>query len=327
MLTSPAVDSILILGVLAAIGMIGVSISRLLVALRVRMIHGNTSQEATYGLETSTGSTISEPVIEDHSSPSGKHPEIPTETAPSHYVSIYIRKDRINKASIDNYFDTRTNFIRMASRSIYSLHYLPNKHVLKFLSEDEEEVARASAEYLEKKYRAYYKEVEARIAAGVYHTCVLQLPTGVRDEAVSQGYQHMLEVAVDLLYKQTVSHYTNSWLIDDTLFNLYVIPEAFVSYSYSIIDDKNILSEYFRYDEEGVTYPDELYVNLSGVVDNQVQRRRKWLDLAISERDPVSKDQFVRAINSLVEDRDETDQSEQDDAQAKKEIADQLVMS
>lgn len=222
------------------------------------------------------------------------------------FVRIGIKKDRIDKTNIDRYFDVLIRYVEKAEHTIHVLEFEPVLNVLKALSRSNEPYFQEIAKYLGGRYEDYFKTIEHMVVnKGVRYVRIIQLPLAVRDEARKKEQREVIEMGIDYAFKKTIEHLTRLWKakVEDR-FQLYIIPEAAVSYSYMLIDNSYAISEFFRINRSGVSFPDELYVNKWDSIPEQIMNRQEMINSILKNNKGVMIDDFIAASNALKERRE-----------------------
>ena len=206
------------------------------------------------------------------------------------FVRIKIKKNRIDRKSIDTYFNLTNQYISKAKKSIKVVDYLPSNNVIKGLYDDTSAYSDENADYLIKKYVEYYENLERVVASNdkLEYTRISQVSGMYRKDELSEREE--IEKAIELMTPTLISHIAESLKIfnkERNKFEFYVCSKPAVLYNFVIIDNKYILSEYPFYNPEGVSFPDEMYVNRRSYLTAQFRKRNKMFDVLMSNKKPI----------------------------------------
>lgn len=150
--------------------------------------------------------------------------------------------------TLTKYFLSMEKYVRLARENIVVLDYLA--HHRSFNAIKDPELARS--------YESYFKVIEGQvIERGLFYTRIMQLPLG---EIKALSRDELIYRCVELMFSETLEHIKR--LYDSTCdFQLYILGTPLRPYSYMIIDNMYLLSEYERYDRSNVSLPDHLIVD------------------------------------------------------------------
>lgn len=224
------------------------------------------------------------------------------------FVRIKIKENNYDNPSIDEYFTSLSSVITQAKTSIKVVEYLPSNNVIRglFLSKKGNLVndfADKNAKGLLKKYKEYYAHLRGYVRDNkdIEYTRVLQISGWFRDK--EEGTRDkLINTTMELLPPALIEHIGAMFNSNcEDKFSLYILSEPVVVYNYLIADKKMVASEYFRYNKEGINFPDEMYINVLGdsspYEGSQLEKRTKLFDEIIKKNEPISKAEFIEAVS------------------------------
>lgn len=193
------------------------------------------------------------------------------------FVRINIKRSYVDYDSIDKYFEITNDYIQTAKESIRIANYLPSNNVIIGLYKDKSEFSNDNAAYLKKKYEEYYKNLEGVIKANrdIEYTRIAQISGFYRNHQYPD-LKDLVERAIDFMTPNQIEHIFKMYSkcgYGRGRFKFYIRKTPASLYNYMIIDDEFVLSEYPNYNENGVSFPDELYINRKTSLSSQFEKR------------------------------------------------------
>lgn len=193
-------------------------------------------------------------------------------------VHSYNFKEEGNKEYrpyIENFFRSVREHLLTAEKSVHICDYIAKmrgisqKEHLKFFNEQD---------------ALYYRSMEARLAEKQFlYQRIVQLPLGVD----ITDFEEAVAMVVDQLFPDMVRHFYHCLVEHHRISHFYVILRPYRLYTYYISDRKTIMTEYPRFDKNGIPIPDLFFVNHQNPFDAHAVGS-KYIDSCL--------DEFERAI-------------------------------
>jgi hypothetical protein len=115
-------------------------------------------------------------------------------------------------------------------------------------------------DYYTREATAYFHKIETRLAATQFtYSRIFQLPLGSKIDDARSAKQYVVET----LLPSTFAHLCRCLYHHENQCAFYIVPRPFRMYSYYLIDESTIITEYNRFDKDGVPVPDLLFVNMA----------------------------------------------------------------
>ncbi len=212
------------------------------------------------------------------------------------FVRIKIKKGKgdkevidISKESIDNYFNLINKYLSKAQKSIKVVDYFSSKNVIRGLYDSNYEHSDEQADYLKAKYKEYYTNLKDIFLNNekIEYTRISQISGMYRNEDLDP-LDKRAEKAISLMTPTLTFHLFDILKTKQDRFKFYICNAPAVLYNYMIIDDKYVLSEYPFYSPEGITFPDEMYVNRKSSLSNQLEKRKKLFEVLMRGKTNVN---------------------------------------
>ncbi|MEM1055992.1 MAG: hypothetical protein AAGI52_10735 [Bacteroidota bacterium] len=229
------------------------------------------------------------------------------------FVNIGLSRDGI-RDNFHKYIDSLISYVEKANRSIVVVEYLPRKNILQKYSE----IGDKKLTYdLARQYSRYFRSLERAICEKeITYTRIWQL--SITDRAMNSeplSADESLIRSAHLSYRRTLEHVrdvfdcTPELNSGEKLFQLYVASEAIVSYSFMIIDDEYIVSEYPRHDRNAYSIPDALYVDHSSskedIVSKIIEKNSKYAKLLTENKEDVEGSFYNKVLRKEIVERAE----------------------
>jgi hypothetical protein len=217
------------------------------------------------------------------------------------FVRIKIKKKEVDYESIDNYFELTNKYLSKAKKSIKIVDYFSSHNVIMGLYNSRHECSDEQATYLKEKYGQYYNNLKDKILNNENITCtrIAQISGIYRKENLKQ-LEKRTERLISLMTPTLTSHLFDLLKIEKNRFEFYICDTPAVLYNYMIIDDKYVLSEYPLYSPEGITFPDEMYVNKYNFLSAQIKKRIKLVNVLKEHKTKVNYNLFYKAYEKFM---------------------------
>lgn len=152
---------------------------------------------------------------------------------------------------IQQFFEAINRFLLQTERSLFVCDYIAARQGIK---------QKAPLEQYFEQDRLYFSQIEKRLAGQQfqYHR-IIQLPLG----SAVRNLNEALELVAEELLPDTFAHLCRCLRDHPELCHFYVVIHPFRLYTYYVVDQQTILTEYPRFDKSGVPVPDLLFVNHS----------------------------------------------------------------
>ena len=165
-----------------------------------------------------------------------------------------------NKQNYNSFFDSyfrimRKYILEEVTESIYLLDYVAREIGVDF---------KGNKDYYHKENSRYFNDLEQKLSAMAAkneefkYTRIAQLPLECSVETFEQGVQKLIEIlsleSFQHIWKNFCSNYK-------AFFSLYLLIKPIRLFSWWIVDEKKILSEYSFYDIRNIPIPNLLFMN------------------------------------------------------------------
>jgi hypothetical protein len=200
-----------------------------------------------------------------------------------------VRVKNATLLDLESYFEALTRFSKEAHRSILIVDYLAHHGSLK-------------GDAVFKLYKRYFQEIEAVVREkGLTYTRIVQLPLS----RIARNRNQKIIDGLSLMFVETFDHIER--MLNSTAdFNLYFLDAAFRPYSFIIVDESAILTEYDRYTPQGTSVADHTIINRAVTnspstlqVSSLIAIQKGWCDrLTLNERE-VTKEEFSELKNQM----------------------------
>ncbi len=194
-----------------------------------------------------------------------------------HYVKINVKKNSVDKSSIRGYFSIIREHLNTIKSEINVLETLHEKNVLLGLLTDKaHKRAKDNADFLENEYDNYFDQLERKVLenGNVKYCRILQVPFSHNLKVADENKIDLLLLkALSLSLPRAITHITNMMKNCPKRFQLYLTYRHRIPYNFMTIDSEYVLSEYPRFNNTGVVFPDEMYVNCVDSIPSQMTNR------------------------------------------------------
>lgn len=174
-------------------------------------------------------------------------------------ISISLVPKRDYHEYLKLYFQTIGKEIAKVQSSITIVDYIKNN----FQSANDYLLSEYSETY-HGLYADYLQQIEKRLLLlkqnnqKIQYNRFYQTPLGDIRKEVFGGDKILC--GVDMIYSETIKHFIRLWKAGIEA-KMFLLPKAVRPTSYMLIDDQMILSEYVKYDKDGFSRPDILFVD------------------------------------------------------------------
>ncbi|MEM6966784.1 MAG: hypothetical protein AAF573_18615 [Bacteroidota bacterium] len=164
--------------------------------------------------------------------------------------SIWKRDNLAEEEFIEKYFDAIITTLKKAEKKILINDFLINTSNM---------LSGKLKKKFFKGYENYYRALEAQTKNLKYQR-VISLPIELSKTTLGTENNRikLLEKLISILFKSTFKHIITSF--ENAQFELYALPIPKRNFSFLLIDDQYVLSEYYRIRREGLAVPDMLFI-------------------------------------------------------------------